>query len=87
MWEAVGKLIDEDKTGLDEVDMKFVVERRLRGWLKSSEVRCEKVEGGKVVVQVMSPALRQEVMLRESELRVELEQKHGYRMIRLLVRV
>lgn len=87
MWEAVGKLFDDDKAGLNESDMKYAVEKLLRDWLKSNEVRCERVESGRVVVRVLSPALRQEVLMRESQLKVELKKQHDYQMNKLLVSV
>ena len=87
MWEELGNLFNQGKQGLDETDMRFAVERLLKEWLKSSEVRCEKVEDGRVVVRVLSPALRQEVLLREAQLKTELKRQYDYRVSKLSVTV
>jgi hypothetical protein len=82
-WSAVSELFGE-RQGRDTRGFKELVSDWLKETIKSERVRCEKAEKGEVWVRVGSALLKQEVLIREEELRHWLL-KHDLKLKKLLV--
>jgi hypothetical protein len=84
MVKNIKEILETNKTGLDEVDVRHWVERYLFGLL-GSEVRCSEVDGGKMVLVAESPTVRQELQLLATELRRETLAQTGYKVKKVKV--
>jgi len=56
----------------DEADLRHFVQQYLQAQVRSSEVFCEQVGSGAVMIRVTNPALQQDIQLREWEVRQKL---------------
>lgn len=76
-WEVIGGLVNKERSAVGEIDGRFLIERLLRGWLKSEEVWCEYLRGGAARVRVGSGLLQQEAMVKEYDVRLALRGELG----------
>lgn len=79
MLEPLGKLFADKKTrAWQPSDARIVIENWLREALASDQIYCVAVSNSRATVRVGSPALYQEVRLREYDLIAALAQELGY---------
>ena len=69
MTQSFGEILKQkDRAGLDEIDISHWIERYLFNLL-GSEVRCAKIDGGRVLLVSKTSTIRQELFLVTDKLR------------------
>jgi len=81
MLQPVSKLFQRPGSiKLDETDIRHYIERHLRELLKTPNIYCEKLKGGRAVLKVPTALLRQEVYLLEYDLAQLLKKEAEYKL-------
>ncbi len=86
MFNRVSKLFASDKAAWPESDIRHLVTHFLQQAYKTDSVHCEQAsKEGTVIIRVNTPALHQEIVLREFDLAELLQKEAQFELKKLVV--
>ena len=86
MFNSISSLFESRKTEKSSVsDVKFFIENYLREQIGSDGVYCQTVDGGRVTIRVINPAIQQEIVMLDYDVRRVVSKEMDYNISSIVV--